>query len=209
MDDKNNIMSDDNKNSLTNDEVNSNKKLDTKTKKEFEDKTLEKNISNKLENSKEELNKSKIDIPETSSNKKSIVNEKPIQEEIAAKPKKDIPIEKKPFDEFIKNHLLPSMKTEFEKIGYVVNKMNFEYTVRPVAGDKCWVIQCEIKNTFNFWLAFEKEDITSLKSFTLSKVNQSPSVLESFLIDEKKITLKLIISRIFQRLNGQKLLGAN
>ena len=209
MDDKNNIISDDNKKDLTNNEANSNKKHDAKTINGFEDKTLNETISNELKNSKAELNTSKTDIPETTSNKKSNVNEKTIQEEIAPKPKKEIPLEKKPFDEFIKNHLLPSLKTEFEKIGYEVDKINFQYTARPIAGDKCWVIQCEIKNTFKFWLSFEKEDIASLKSFTLSKVNQSPSVLESFLVDEKKITLKLIISRIFQRLNGQKLLGAN
>ena len=82
-------------------------------------------------------------------------------------------------------------------------------TNRPIAGDKCWVIYCEIKETCCFWLCFDKDDITSPKSFSLCRMNEKPSVIESFLIDEKKITLKLIISRILQRLNGQKLLGAN
>ena len=71
------------------------------------------------------------------------------------------------------------------------------------------VIYCEINDTCNFWLSFEKDDITSLKSFSLCKNYEKPSIIESFLIDEKKITLKLIISRILQRLNGQKLFGAN
>ena len=82
-------------------------------------------------------------------------------------------------------------------------------TNRPIAGDKCWVINCEIKDTCNFWLSFEKDDISSLKSISLSKPNQKPSIIESFLIDEKRITLKLIISRVLQRLNGQKLIGVN
>ena len=83
------------------------------------------------------------------------------------------------------------------------------FTNRPIAEDKCWVINCEIKEICTFWLSFEKEDISSLKSFSLSKPNQSPSIIESFLIDEKRITLKLIISRVLQRLNGQKLIGIN
>ena len=82
-------------------------------------------------------------------------------------------------------------------------------TNRPIAGDMVWVVYCEIKETCNFWLSFEKDDITSSKSFSLCKNYEKPSIIESFLIDEKKITLKLIISRILQRLNGQKLIGAN
>ena len=93
--------------------------------------------------------------------------------------------------------------------GFEVNNINLKNTSRPIAGDKCWVIYCEINNICNFWLSFEKEDISSLKSISLCKSNQQPSVIESFLIDEKRITLQLIISRILQRLNGQKLIGIN
>ena len=125
------------------------------------------------------------------------------------KPKKELPIEKKPFDEFIKDHLLPSIIHEFKVRGFEVADINLKNTSRPIAGDKCWVIFCEIKDICNFWLSFEKEDISSLKSISLCKSDQKPSVIESFLIDEKRITLKLIISRILQRLNGQKLIGIN
>ena len=129
--------------------------------------------------------------------------------DIDTKPKKEIPIEKKPFNEFINDHLLPSITNEFKDRGFEVNDINLKNTFRPIAGDKCWVIYCEIKDICNFWLSFEKEDISSLKSISLCKSNQNPSVIESFLIDEKRITLKLIISRILQRLNGQKLIGIN
>ena len=130
-------------------------------------------------------------------------------QEINIKPKKELPIEKKPFNEFINEFLLPTLIKEFKDRGLSVDKINLENTYRPIAGDKCWVIYCEIKDTCNFWLSFEKDDITSLKSISLSKSNQEPSVIESFLIDEKRITLQLIISRILQRLNGQKLIGIN
>ena len=129
--------------------------------------------------------------------------------DIKIKPKKEIPLEKKPFNEFVNDHLLPSIIKEFKERGFEVNNINLKNTSRPIAGDKCWVIFCEVKDICNFWLSFEKEDISSLKSISLCKSNQKPSVIESFLIDEKRITLQLIISRILQRLNGQKLIGIN
>ena len=125
------------------------------------------------------------------------------------KPKKEIPIEKKPFQEFINIHLIPALIQEINQRGLEVNNINLKNTNRPIAGDKCWVINCEIKDTCNFWLSFEKDDISSTKSISLSKLSQKPSIIESFLIDEKRITLKLIISRVMQRLNGQKLIGVN
>ena len=125
------------------------------------------------------------------------------------KPKKELPIEKKTFQEFVNVHLIPSLIEEINQRGLEINYINLQNTNRPIAGDKCWVINCEIKDTCNFWLSFEKDDISSLKSISLSKPNQTPSIIESFLIDEKRITLKLIISRVLQRLNGQKLIGVN
>ena len=125
------------------------------------------------------------------------------------KPKKELPVEKKPFQEFINLHLIPSLTEEINQRGLEINNIKLTNTNRPIAGDKCWVINCEIKDTCNFWLSFEKDDISSLKSISLSKPNQQPSIIESFLIDEKRITLKLIISRVLQRLNGQKLIGVN
>ena len=123
--------------------------------------------------------------------------------------KKELPIEKKPFQEFINTDLIPALTEEIKQRGLEIININLKNTNRPIAGDKCWVIYCEIKNTCIFWLSFEKEDIGSVKSISLSKPNQKPSIIESFLIDEKRITLKLIISRVLQRLNGQKLIGVN
>ena len=150
--------------------------------------------------SNKEINKTKI-------NTNQISTKNPVKGK--TKPVKEPPIEKKPFIEFINDHLIPEIKNEFKSKGKEVNKINLQKTQRPIAEDLCWVIYCEVNDTCNFWLSFEKEDITSLKSFSLCKNYEKPSIIESFLIDEKKITLKLIISRILQRLNGQKLIGAN
>ena len=162
---------------------------------------LKKEIATPAENNPKSQNNSapKVDIKNG--------NDIPVKN--IPKPKKELPIEKKPFQEFVNVHLIPSLIEEINQRGLEINDINLQNTNRPIAGDKCWVIYCEIKDICNFWLSFEKEDICSLKSISLSKPNQKPSIIESFLIDEKRITLKLIISRVLQRLNGQKLIGVN
>jgi hypothetical protein len=169
-------------------------------------------INNKVSNEKSDntTKPNSEEIKEPRSEKDTVINNKidtPVKP--VTKPKKELPIEKKPFQEFINIHLIPALIEEINLRGLKVNNINLTNTNRPIAGDKCWVINCEIKDTCNFWLSFEKEDISSLKSISLSKPNQKPSIIESFLIDEKRITLKLIISRVLQRLNGQKLIGVN
>ena len=180
--------------------------------KEISDKTTKSN-SEEIKEPKSEKN---INLNRNNGNSQSDSNPNvDIKNEIntpvknISKPKKELPIEKKPFQEFINLHLIPSLVEEINRRGLEIKTINLTNTNRPIAGDKCWVINCEIKDTCNFWLSFEKDDISSLKSISLSKPNQQPSIIESFLIDEKRITLKLIISRVLQRLNGQKLIGVN
>ena len=181
-------------------------------KKEISDNTSKSNF----EEIKESRSGKEIDMDNKNGNSQSnyaskidIKNEVDTPIKPITKPKKELPIEKKPFQEFINIHLIPSLIEEIKQRGLEINEINLTNTNRPIAGDKCWVINCEIKDTCNFWLSFEKDDIGSLKSISLSKPNQKPSIIESFLIDEKRITLNLIISRVLQRLNGQKLIGVN
>ena len=173
---------------------------DNKTTSEVKEQTLKSDKEVETNTIKEQIN-----------NKKDILIKKevPSPVKVKAKPVKEPPIEKKPFTEFVNDHLIPEIKEEFKAKGKEINEIYLKRTNRPIADDMCWVIYCEINDTCNFWLSFEKDDITSSKSFSLCKSYEKPSIIESFLIDEKKITLKLIISRILQRLNGQKLIGAN
>ena len=179
---------------------------------EISDDTIKSN-PDELKQSKSEkiviMNESNAISQNNSDPKIDLKNENNTPVKTIPKPKKELPIEKKPFQEFINLHLIPALKEEIDQRGLEINNIKLENTNRPIAGDKCWVINCDIKDTCSFWLSFEKEDISSLKSISLSKPNQKPSIIESFLIDEKRITLKLIISRILQRLNGQKLIGVN
>ena len=179
---------------------------------ETSDKTAKPNPENIKEITSEKvikMNKNNANSQNSSAPQVGIKNENDTPVKTITKSKKELPIEKKPFQEFINIHLIPAFIEEINQRGLEIININLKNTNRPIAGDKCWVINCEIKDTCIFWLCFEKEDISSLKSISLSKPNQKPSIIESFLIDEKRITLKLIISRVLQRLNGQKLLGVN
>ena len=124
----------------------------------------------------------------------------------AVKPPK---IEDKPFDEFIVNHFIPSLKLSIEEKGTLVSVIKLLEGERPVVGGVCWMVFCELSEQRKFWLCFNKASITSDKTILLAESNSDPSIVESFLIDEKKTTLPLLISRVLQRLNGQKWIGFN
>ena len=156
-----------------------------------------KNPSNKIE-SKNQVTKAE-GTPET----------KEITPTIPKKPVKPPKLEDKPFEEFINNHFIPGLKTSIEKKGSVVINIKLIKGMRPVVGGNCWMVFCEISEQRRFWLCFNKEIITSDKTILLAESNSDPSIVESFLIDEKKTTLPLLISRVLQRLNGQKWIGAN
>ena len=135
---------------------------------------------------------------------------KEVQEAVQKeKPKKPPKIEEKPFDEFINDYLLPGIKKELKLRDIEVLTLELTNEERPVTGGNCWLVSCEFTNKRKFYLGFEKQDIKSTKTISLVEGGQTPALLESFLIDEKKITLSLLISRLLQRLNGQKWLNAN
>ena len=153
--------------------------------------TPTKNNSDKTNKSKSEP-KTEVEVPK-----------------IPKKPAKPPKIEEKPFNEFITNYLIPGLKSSIEEKGKAVNEIKLIEGKRPVVGGNCWMVFCEISEQRRFWLCFNKEIITSDKTILLAESNSEPSIVESFLIDEKKTTLALLISRVLQRLNGQKWIGAN
>ena len=125
------------------------------------------------------------------------------------KPVKTPKLEDKPFKEFISNYLIPGLKESIEDKGKVVSEIKLIEGERPVVGGDCWMVFCELSEQRKFWLCFSKDVITSNKTILLAESNSDPSIVESFLIDEKKSTLPLLISRVLQRLNGQKWIGPN
>ena len=128
---------------------------------------------------------------------------------VPKKPLKPPKIEDKPFLEFINNHFIPDLKTAIIDKGTYVNSIHLVKGNRPVVGGECWMVCGVLSEQRKFWLCFNDELITSDKTILLSESNSQPSIVESFLIDEKKTTLPLLISRLLQRLNGQKWIGPN
>ena len=124
----------------------------------------------------------------------------------AAKPPKP---EDKPFEAFIQDDLLPVIQKELTGHGITPSVLELREGERPVVGGRCWMVYGELPPGRRFWLCFDQADITSGKTITLADPGTEPSLLESFLIDEKRITLALLQSRLLQRLNGQKWLGGN
>ena len=126
-----------------------------------------------------------------------------IQKEKPPKP------EEKEFEAFVKEDLIPSLSISLSKFDSPLIDISLEKGPRPVVGDECYMVIGTLKEGRKFWICFKADDIKSSKTIALSESGEEASLLESFLIDERKITLSLIQSRLLQRLNGQKWLGPN
>ncbi len=138
-------------------------------------------------------------VPSTDTNKPDKVSD-------SQKPPKP---EDKPFNEFIVENFIPKLKESLTERGFKPTSLELIEGDRPVLEDKCWMVIGVIPPGRRFWLCFNQENISSKKTILLAEQGADPSLIESFLIDEKKITLALLVSRLIQRLNGQKWIGRN
>ena len=126
----------------------------------------------------------------------------------AAKPKAPAQ-DSLPFAEFIPQLLLPALAKECQAYGGPAPELQFEQGPMPVVGLECWMVKGVLPGARRFWLCFTAPELEASKMIALAEAGAQPSLLESFLIDEKKMTLPLLVSRLVQRLNGQKWLGPN
>jgi hypothetical protein len=108
---------------------------------------------------------------------------------------------------------LPALQKAIAAEGVKDIKLSLAKQKLPIAGlqsaEECWQVIGSWQNgqrQFNVY--FPDEDIQGKKGFSCNE-GRRPSTLESFLIDERKITLELLVSRLVYRLNGQKWLGRN
>jgi hypothetical protein len=126
----------------------------------------------------------------------------------AAKAKPPAP-EEQPFERFVPDLLLPAIAAECRTYGGPAPELSFLQGPMPVVGSDCWMVKGQLPGERRFWLCFTSPDIQASKTVALAEAGAEPSLLESFLIDERKMTLALLVSRLVQRLNGQKWLGPN
>jgi hypothetical protein len=134
----------------------------------------------------------------------------PAEEATKAAAKAKAPaLEDKPFAAYIPQDLLPALVKECEAYGGSAPELSFEEGPMPVVGVPCWMVKGVLPKDRRFWLCFTAPELEAAKMVALAEGGAQPSLLESFLIDEKKMTLSLLVSRLVQRLNGQKWLGPN
>jgi hypothetical protein len=131
----------------------------------------------------------------------------------AAKKEKPPALEDKPFVEFVEQYYLPALQKAIAQQGVQDVQLSFAKQKLSIVGfdtsEECWQIMGKLQNGLRqFNLYFLDEDIQGKKGFSCNE-GKKPSTLESFLIDERKMTLDLMVYGLVQRLNGQKWLGRN
>jgi len=134
----------------------------------------------------------------------------------AAKAKKAKPpkLEDKPFTEFIQQHYLPALTEAM--IGEGITDLNLKFVQQgvPINGgsnnESCWQVVGKWQaDNRQFNIYFPDEDIAGQKAFSSSTYGNNPSTIESFMIDERRVNLELLVMYTLQRLNAQKWLTRN
>lgn len=132
-----------------------------------------------------------------------------------AKAKKEKPpaLEDKPFTEFMNQDFMPALTQTLGKLGVQDLDLKLEKRKLPIAalGDsEYWQLIGHWQDgKRQFIIFFSKEDIQGPKFFCYADNGAEPSTIESFMIDERKVNLDLMLMYTVQRLNGQKWLVRN
>jgi hypothetical protein len=132
----------------------------------------------------------------------------------AAKKEKAPAVEDKPMLEFVQQDYLPAVKKALESQGIQDLDLTFEKQKIPIAGyerePECWQVIGRWQGGWRqFNVYFVQENIQGQRGFSYSENRGKPSTIEPFLIDERKVTLDLMVFGVVQRLNAQKWLVRN
>jgi hypothetical protein len=117
-----------------------------------------------------------------------------------AKAAKKAAIEDKPFGDFIAQDYLPALEKALSAKD--LSDLKLDFANNQVSGE--WM-----NGQRQFTIYFPQADINSQRAFSCSIGKTPPSTFEPFLVDERKITLDLLVFGVIQRLNAQKWLGHN
>ncbi|MEB3281080.1 MAG: DUF2996 domain-containing protein [Lyngbya sp.] len=129
----------------------------------------------------------------------------------AAKKEKPPAVEDKPFPEFIEQDYIPALREALTNEGLEGLELKFAKEKLPASlgtSESCWQVIGQWKGGKRFNVYFPNEDIKAQKLFTCTNGSQ-PSTIESFLGDERRINLGLLVFGVVQRLNAQKWLNRN
>ncbi len=132
----------------------------------------------------------------------------------AAKKEKAPALEDKPFADFVQQDFVPAIQSGLSAQGLADLKLEFAKVPVNISGvpnvPDCWQIVGKWQNnTRQFNLYFFTEDIQGQRGFSCISNGGIASSIESFLIDERKMTLDLLLFGLTKRLNAQKWLLPN
>ena len=140
----------------------------------------------------------------------------PPSAEKSVPPKKEKPpaVEAKPFIEFIEQDYLPALTQVLVEKGITDLHIALEQAKIAVKGFESSPACSQVigrwadgKRQFNIY--FFEDNIQGKRAISCVERASKSSTIESFLIDERKITLDLLVSGLVLRLNSQKWLLRN
>ncbi len=122
------------------------------------------------------------------------------RDEPPANAAKKAAVEDKPFGDFISQDYLPALEKALS--AQALSDLKLGFANNQVSGE--WM-----NGQRQFTVYFPQGDISAQRAFSCSIGKTPPSTFEPFLVDERKITLDLLVFGVVQRLNAQKWLGNN
>jgi Protein of unknown function (DUF2996) len=135
-------------------------------------------------------------------------------EKIAPKKEKPPALEAKPFTDFINQDYLPALTQALTTQGITDLHVDLERSKIAVKGFENEPECNQVIGRWNggkrqFNVYFFGDDIQGQRAISCVDLGTTASTIESFLIDERKITLDLLVSGVVLRLNSQKWLLRN
>jgi Protein of unknown function (DUF2996) len=134
--------------------------------------------------------------------------------EKTAPPKKEKPpaVEDKPFADFIQQDYIPALQKGLSEQGLSDCNIVLEQAKIAVKGFETAPACSQVIGRWNggerqFSIYFFEDSIQGQRGISVVDLGTKPSTIESFLIDERKITLDLLVFGLVRRLNSQKWLG--
>ena len=131
-----------------------------------------------------------------------------------AQPKKEKPpkVEDKPFADFMHQDYLPALRTALEERGIEDLELTFEKQRVPLLGpgNECWqTLGSWDGGARRFNIYFPKADIKGPRAFSCVANGTQVSTIGPFRMDERRITLDLLVYGVLKRLKAQKWIDRN
>ncbi len=138
----------------------------------------------------------------------------PAEKKVPPKKEKPPALEDKPFTDFIQQEYLPALKQALADKGISDLQIALERAKIPVKGFETAPECSQVIGHWNggqrqFNVYFIDDNIQGQRAISCHDRGNKSSTIEPFLIDERKITLDLLVSGVILRLNSQKWLLRN